>query len=432
MSKQDGVSPRSASDLERKYSFGRSFAEAFDIALDARDHAFMAEEAVEKLTLVVSGLSVTVEEISENSVTKSQLTQTAEEIKASVKEELGEDFATKSELTVTTEGISARIETVEGNVSSLEGELSTTKKSVSDLTVAQDSITARVETTETKLTGVEGEIGTIKSTYATKSELSVQSDSITARVEATETKVTGIEGDLSTATGDITTLKSQVSELSVDKDSITARVETVEGSLESLGETYATKAELELKVDADKMISMINMAANEITITSDNFKLTAKGEIEAKAGKIAEWNIGSSLSGSYSESGIGYDGIEWEATMTTKLARPITSETHILSVTCDKQKGLDSEATYSSREVAYIAADGTFCSQEIYYHSDGEPNVVENPRKVILTRGHIAVVGSNEDDKYELMYYNHPSFTATYVIYIDPADNVVKASMAYG
>lgn len=50
MSKQDGYSPRTAADLERKYNFGKSFADIYGLASDARSAAIEAKNAYEGLT----------------------------------------------------------------------------------------------------------------------------------------------------------------------------------------------------------------------------------------------------------------------------------------------------------------------------------------------------------------------------------------------
>lgn len=49
ISKQDIVSPRTAADIDRKYNFGKSFAEVAGIATDARKTAETASKAVENL-----------------------------------------------------------------------------------------------------------------------------------------------------------------------------------------------------------------------------------------------------------------------------------------------------------------------------------------------------------------------------------------------
>ncbi len=49
-SKQDGCAPRTAVDLERKYSFGQTFAEVYDLVSDARKAAEEAKQAMDNLT----------------------------------------------------------------------------------------------------------------------------------------------------------------------------------------------------------------------------------------------------------------------------------------------------------------------------------------------------------------------------------------------
>ena len=183
-------------------------------------------------------------------------------------------------------------------------------------------------------------------------------------------------------------------------------MEAVESDLESIDSTYATKAELELKIgkdENDQIVSMLNASAdiinitsNRLTISSDNFSLSADGTVRATAGKIANWNINSdSLSGSFDIGGdIGSDGIEWYLTMENKLARPVDTSTHILSVTATIQKGLDDSATYSSMETAYISADGEFRSQALAYDDYGEPYIPTDPRSVSIKNGEFFINGT--------------------------------------
>jgi len=56
ISKQDGVAPRTAADIERKYNFGKSFAEVMGYATDAKEAAEAAEEAAEKAVKAYEGL----------------------------------------------------------------------------------------------------------------------------------------------------------------------------------------------------------------------------------------------------------------------------------------------------------------------------------------------------------------------------------------
>ena len=57
--KQDLVAPRTASDVERKYNFGKTFAEVFGLAEDAQKVAKDAQDAADKATEAVENLDQT-------------------------------------------------------------------------------------------------------------------------------------------------------------------------------------------------------------------------------------------------------------------------------------------------------------------------------------------------------------------------------------
>ena len=58
-SKQDRVASRTAEDVERKYNFGKTFAEVFGLAEDARKAAEVAQNAANEATEAVGGLDQT-------------------------------------------------------------------------------------------------------------------------------------------------------------------------------------------------------------------------------------------------------------------------------------------------------------------------------------------------------------------------------------
>lgn len=64
-SKQDAVAARTAADIERKYNFGKSFAEVMGLANDAQDAADRANDAAQKAEAAVGNLdeALTQEEI---------------------------------------------------------------------------------------------------------------------------------------------------------------------------------------------------------------------------------------------------------------------------------------------------------------------------------------------------------------------------------
>jgi len=54
--KQDRAAPRTASDIERKYNFGKSFAEVFGLAQDAQDAAREAKDAAAEAQAAVGAI----------------------------------------------------------------------------------------------------------------------------------------------------------------------------------------------------------------------------------------------------------------------------------------------------------------------------------------------------------------------------------------
>ena len=53
MSKQDRIYPRTPSQLEQQYNFGKTFAEILGVANDAQTHAYQAEESANEIKLRV-------------------------------------------------------------------------------------------------------------------------------------------------------------------------------------------------------------------------------------------------------------------------------------------------------------------------------------------------------------------------------------------
>jgi hypothetical protein len=56
MSKQDAVAARTAEDLERKYNYGRTFAELYGLSLDAQNAAASAEESANRAEEAVEAI----------------------------------------------------------------------------------------------------------------------------------------------------------------------------------------------------------------------------------------------------------------------------------------------------------------------------------------------------------------------------------------
>lgn len=103
MSKQDGVAVRSAADLERKYQFGKRFAEIMGIANDARGSVSKLESEIigeygdVKTAIRRTAANVTIEALADYTTTdgvkeylSSQLSASATEIRGEVSKEIGD------------------------------------------------------------------------------------------------------------------------------------------------------------------------------------------------------------------------------------------------------------------------------------------------------------------------------------------------------
>jgi chromosome segregation ATPase len=264
MSKQDRTYPRTATDLERKYNFGRNFSEILGVAKDAQTHAYNAENSVKEWTQRVVGIEGNFAEITaeQNNITLrvegveknySLIRQEVNSITLRV-QDTEDNYSTIKQ---TANDISLRVETVESGYSELSGEVNgisnnvtTLSSTVSELSVGQNGITARVEAVETTYNGISGEVSTLKESY---SEVVLTQDSITSRVEGVENNyitLSGTVGDIEEAYNgisvDLKTLKTSYSETAQTQNGITARVEAVEttyngisGEVSTIKESYA-------------------------------------------------------------------------------------------------------------------------------------------------------------------------------------------------
>lgn len=114
MSKQDGVAIRNAADLERKYQFGKQFAEVLGIANDARG-AVSEVESVLRNALLEQSTSIA------RDTEKIVMTALQEYTKASDIEELKKTL--RSEFEVSASGIEGRVSAAETKISNVNNDL---------------------------------------------------------------------------------------------------------------------------------------------------------------------------------------------------------------------------------------------------------------------------------------------------------------------
>lgn len=120
MSKQDRQGARTASDLERKYNFGKTFAELMGLANDARESVdSLASELRNEITEQSTSLTRSAEEIAMKAISETTFADDIEALNTEV-----------SELKVTSGKISLDFEKTEKKLNEVDGDL---KSVVEDL-----------------------------------------------------------------------------------------------------------------------------------------------------------------------------------------------------------------------------------------------------------------------------------------------------------
>ena len=114
MSKQDGVAIRSASDLERKYQFGKQFEEVIGLVNDAREAAYKVEsnlqnEILEQATSLTRDTESMIVTALKSYTTTSDLEELAKKLRA--------------EFEVSAEQIRGQVSAVEDSVKNVDGDL---------------------------------------------------------------------------------------------------------------------------------------------------------------------------------------------------------------------------------------------------------------------------------------------------------------------
>ena len=119
--KQDGAYPRSASDLERKYQFGKTFSEMLGLINDSRDKVDSVESSVGVLTEQSTTLRRDMNEISFKANTTETLANSLED----------RVTKTESDLSISSNAMNLRFEKVEGDIDGVDGRVSDVEEDLS-------------------------------------------------------------------------------------------------------------------------------------------------------------------------------------------------------------------------------------------------------------------------------------------------------------
>lgn len=198
--KQDRQGVRTASDLEQKYNFDKTFAELMGIATDARNKVDSVEstlrnEIEEQYTTITRDTQAIILKALESYVQTGDL----EEYKRTVESQL-QVMADSISLAVssTEEQIKEVQDYLDEQVSILDKQIKDTE---SELLVKADEISARVDSNEERITevsdNVTGQVTAFEEYKKTNNAaLEVMDDKISANLQSTEAKINEVRDDL--------------------------------------------------------------------------------------------------------------------------------------------------------------------------------------------------------------------------------------------
>lgn len=252
--KQDRQGVRTASDLEQKYNFDKTFAELMGIATDARNkvdsvESTLRDEMKEQYTTIFRDT----EKIVMEAMAEYAKTSDLEEYKKTV----------QSQFKVMADSISATASSTEEQITEVKNYLDEQidvldkymKESESALLVKADEISARVDSTERKITEVTdtvtGQVTAFEEYKSTNSAaLVVLDNKISANLQSTEEKIQEVKDDLGEQTELIAEYKQSTEadfsvmneQISMNLSSTMEQITSVQSGLDEVSDELATQA----------------------------------------------------------------------------------------------------------------------------------------------------------------------------------------------
>ena len=197
--KQDRQGVRTATDLEQKYNFDKTFAELMGIATDARNKVDSATSTLRnEMKEQYTAISRDTEKIILEALEKYVKTGDYEEYKRTV----------ESELKIMADRISATVSSTEEKINEVKTNLQTTQDFLSevdgDLQSAKETLSGVGEDLQATKDSLSQQV-TILEEYRreTDSEFVVMSDQIAANLQSTEEKITEVRTDLESLDGEV-------------------------------------------------------------------------------------------------------------------------------------------------------------------------------------------------------------------------------------
>lgn len=289
--KQDRQGVRTASDLEQKYNFDKTFAELMGIATDARDKVDSVEstlrnEMKEQYTTIARDTEKIVMSAMEEYVKTGDL----EEYKQTVESQL-KIMADNISATVSEEQLSEVREYLDEQIAILD---KTMKDSDAAFLIKADEISAKIDSNTERITevsdAVTGQVAAFEEYKSTNSSaLEVLDNKISANLKSTEEKITEVLDELD---GQVALIeeykKSTESDLSVMNEQISASISSTSEQITAINQELGD-ASAELEQQAMDMETLREHTESELLLLSDRLQLnfeTATEQISSVNGEV--------------------------------------------------------------------------------------------------------------------------------------------------
>lgn len=307
--KQDRQGARTPADLERKWNFGKRFAEIMGIATDAREKVDSVEselrsEIAEQYTKISRDTEKIIMEALTEYVNTSDYDKFQQTVSAQFKlmsDEISANLKSTTELITSVDSdlqetkgsvssVSSELQSTKGDLDSVNSDLQGTKENLesvnSDLQGTKedlDSVNQDLQSTKENLTAVEQSINQLDSdlddyTVATDGFKETVTNELTKAVN----RLSGVEGDITETNESLSSLSSELQGTQENLNGVNEDLQTVKDDLVlhyEANSKFQEECESELSATAKQIA--LNMTSTTESFTEVNAKIeSTQGDIE--------------------------------------------------------------------------------------------------------------------------------------------------------
>lgn len=327
--KQDKSQARTVADLERKYNFGKTFAEMLGLINDSRDHVDSVESSLrDEITNESTSIRRDTQSIVSEAVRETVKTSEFEEYKESA----------SAQLKITADGIQAKVDSATEQVTNIGGDLNTVKGQLealeaevdnivfdtdgeadisesfrrevrAELDVLDERITAEVGARTEKTTEIEADLTTLDGKVTanlnayttfkgeTESQLDILDDRITAEVTSRTEERAQIDAEINVVKGNISDVSEELGEITESIGGLNTDIGNIEADVSAL-KTFKNESASRFDVLSNQITAEVNARSAETTKINSDI-VTFKGDVNGSLSEITEdiTNINGNIDG---------------------------------------------------------------------------------------------------------------------------------------